>query len=285
MSKKGSLIYLLGAGRSGTTLLATVLNNHPQIRTLGEMHQFLEHLKDNKPCSCGLPLANCDNWSPIVKQLKFTKTEIRTNFQFTSDKEEHSNIPGLLLLNKNQSKYLESQNLVFETIGTIHPEKWLLDSSKYIARYLLLKKSSKYKLKGIYMVRDVRGVINSFSKKVQTPRTPISTIFYYLLINFFGQLVSWLDKDVIKIKYEDFVEDTEVTLKMIYRHIFDSQQDIGELTQAYGIPHLIGGNRMKHNKNIKINADNNWKKKISRPKQIMYYLISFPMMIVNSYKI
>ena len=44
MSQLINIIYLLGAGRSGTTLLATLLNNHDSIKTLGEMHQFFEFL-------------------------------------------------------------------------------------------------------------------------------------------------------------------------------------------------------------------------------------------------
>ncbi len=45
------LLYLLGAGRSGTTLMATVLGNQPKIQAVGEMHQFHEHLSNNKKCS------------------------------------------------------------------------------------------------------------------------------------------------------------------------------------------------------------------------------------------
>ena len=68
-SKKINIIYLLGPGRSGTTLLATVLDNFSNICTLGEMHQFLEHLQDEKECSCGKKLERCPYWSDIISNL------------------------------------------------------------------------------------------------------------------------------------------------------------------------------------------------------------------------
>ncbi|MDT0606241.1 sulfotransferase [Croceitalea rosinachiae] len=285
MSNRVSLIYLLGAGRSGTTLLATVLNNHPKIKTLGEMHQFFEHLEHSRPCSCGVPLNVCDNWSPIIEELGYTKKDVVDIIKLTKKKQKHKNILTLLLFNKSQPEYIKIQNSIFEKINNKLGDKWLLDSSKYIARYLMLKQSEINKIKGIYMVRDVRGVINSFSKKVQTTKTPVSTIVYYYLINFFGQIVCWLDKDVIKVKYENFTENTEETLVEIYNHIFDLDLQGYQLEETYEIPHIVGGNRLKSSGKIRIKIDDKWKKNISRPKQIIYYILSFPLMIFNRYKV
>ena len=285
MKDKVSIIYLLGAGRSGTTLLATVLNNHPNIQTLGEMHQFLEYLKNHKLCSCGLPLNECPFWGPVVEVLNFSKEELLLKQKEAMLNEQHRNIPGLIIGKKVDKEYFESQNLIFETIHSVKSNKWLLDSSKYIARYLLLKKGKKLKVKGIYMVRDVRGVINSFSKNVQTPRNPVSTLFYYTAINFFGQLVCWLDKEVIKIKYEEFVANPIPTTVKIYSHIFESKSNFEDMPSVFQIPHIIGGNRMKKHNSIEIKSDDKWKVKIPRYKQIIYYLISLPFMLINHYKI
>ena len=43
---------------------------------------------------------------------------------------------------------------------------------------------------------------------------------YYILINFWGQLISWFDKDVLQIKYEDFVNHPEDIFQKIEHHIF-----------------------------------------------------------------
>ena len=43
-----NIIYIMGAGRSGTTALATFLGNNNEIENIGEMHQFFEFLDGNK---------------------------------------------------------------------------------------------------------------------------------------------------------------------------------------------------------------------------------------------
>jgi hypothetical protein len=183
--------------------------------------------------------------------------------------------------------YLKIHESIFNIVAKNTPKEYFLDSSKYIARYLLLKKSKKLNVKGIYVVRDVRGVIHSFQKKVQTSRTPLSAIVYYTAVNFFGQLVCWIHKDVLKVKYEDFIENPNETLKEIYGHCFiaDNTAASFSLGDGYEMPHIIGGNRMKANKKISIKKDKKWKENMSRINQIVYYILALPFMLINKYKI
>jgi len=285
MNNKVNIIYLLGAGRSGTTLLSTIINSHPNIKTIGEMHQFFEHNSLNKHCSCGEKLKNCESWKPVIESLGFNELNFKEYDAITKSEERHKNTLKLLLGLKHNDKYLKLQNRVFETTQKHTKEEWLLDSSKYISRYLLLKRSNILNVKGIYVVRDVRGVINSFSKKVQTPRKPISTIFYYLMINFFGELVYRLDRNVIKVKYEDFVKDPIIILDKIYSHVLEVEINNIGIQDEYKMPHIIGGNRMKILKKVTIKNDNKWLIKIPRAKQILYAILAFPTMILNKYKL
>lgn len=277
------VLYLLGAGRSGTTLMATVLNaSKKEITSVGEVHQFREHLVGGKHCSCGKSLETCEFWKKIVTKLP---KKIEKQLAECEKKEKHKKIPSLFLNMQPDNEYLESQESVFRQISVNSPGNIILDSSKYIARYLLLSRSDRISIKGIYVVRDIRGVINSFKKKVQTSKPPIATIVYYFLINFFGQLVCWLDSRVIKVKYEDFIEEPTSQLLRIQHHVFWVEDKKLTLPEEMEIPHIIGGNRIKHNKKISISPDYKWKKLLSRRKQILYYLAVWPFMMINRYKI
>lgn len=283
---KTALIYLLGAGRSGTTLLATVLNSHPKIQTIGEMHQFVEHLKEGKQCSCGEEVKDCPFWGNIVNDLSFDENDLERLDTILQRSESHKNIPGLLLGDvKGTDEYLKIQHDIFKSITLNVPNQVLLDSSKYIARYLLLKKGGLFNLKGVYVIRDVRGVINSFGKQVQTPKKPIATIVYYSLINFFGQILCWMDKDIVKIKYEDFVINPVLVTSQIHEHVFGEGHNNFELPKHYEMPHIIGGNRMKTSKSISIKPDVKWKANMPRDKQILYYILTLPLMLINRYKL
>ena len=65
-ASKGTLIYIMGAGRSGTTALATFLGNSENTLNIGEMHQFFEHLEERKECSCGDQLQKCRNALSVI---------------------------------------------------------------------------------------------------------------------------------------------------------------------------------------------------------------------------
>lgn len=278
--RKINLIYLLGAGRSGTTLLATLLNNHEDIETLGEMHQFIEYVDEDKDCSCGVKLASCPKWD---LSSSLTGSNIKDERLYCENKESHKNIPLLIFNKKADKRYISIQEHIFSSVSEHRKSKWYLDSSKYIARYLLFKKSKKLNIKGIYTVRDPRGVINSFSKKVQTSKRPLSAVLYYNMINLFGEVVSRTNKDILKIKYEDLVESPEQVLGEIYKHVFGSSMSSVKLPEYSPMPHIVGGNRIKTKKRIHLSKDTDWNRKIPRAKQILYYYLCFPFTFINKY--
>ncbi len=286
--KNLNIIYLMGAGRSGTTILASLLNANNNIVTVGEMHQFLEHIIHNKKCSCGSLLNTCKVWSPITKDyFNQNKEELIKLQKYLEKIESHKRIP--ISFFKSDKKYIKFQEEIFSKIHKKHQSRYYLDSAKYISRALQLKKSNKLKIKIIYVVRDVRGVINSFSKQVQTNKNPLATIIYYIIINFFGQLSAWIyKKDVLKIKYEDLIENSSQTIAKISDFLEEDLSDIIDVVEKekfIEVPHIIGGNRLKSEKRIKLRKDLAWKKNLTRAKQIIYYFLSLPFMLLNKYKL
>tara|TARA_B110000967_G_C18898049_1_gene572298 strand:- start:1053 stop:1916 length:864 start_codon:yes stop_codon:yes gene_type:complete len=283
--QKLNTIYLLGAGRSGTTMLATILNNHPKIYTIGEMHQFLDYLLEDKDCSCGEYLSQCPFWSSVMKNLDVSILKNKYNVDLSNNLEKHRLIPLYLMGKPIHPKYREMTDMVFGAIQSKVEKPWILDSSKYNSRYLLLRKNKRINLKGIYLVRDVRGVINSFGKNVQTPKKPLLAILYYSLINFWSQWICFFDKRIIKIRYEDFVNEPDKMIQKIEQHLFESTHKISNLTnEIFEIPHIIAGNRLRSQKQLVIKKDMKWKENISRGKQLIYYFLTLPLMILNNYK-
>ena len=57
-NKKIQLLYILGKGHSGSTLLDLLMGTHPQIWTLGEAQKFPIDLKKNNLCGCGKKIKN-----------------------------------------------------------------------------------------------------------------------------------------------------------------------------------------------------------------------------------
>ena len=265
--------------------MATVLNIHPSILTIGEMHQFLDYYTKNQPCSCGKTLRQCEIWHKVIESDHFPHGDLETERRYSNSKERHRNIPGLMFSGSENRRYLEIHESIFDSISYSTDEDYYLDSSKYLARYLLLSKSKKINVKGVFVVRDIRGVIHSFAKKVQTPRPAWSAIIYYWAVNVLGLIIALTDKRVIKIKYEDFVENPEKEMGRIFDHVFEKNEIEVTLQGNINMPHIIGGNRMKSQSQININRDMAWKSSMSKIKQVTYYVLALPLMLLNGYRI
>lgn len=70
MTERGSLTKLLsvvGAGRSGTTVLASILNEIDGFASAGELRRLWEiGVGEERPCGCGEIPVRCPVWSPVV---------------------------------------------------------------------------------------------------------------------------------------------------------------------------------------------------------------------------
>ena len=61
------LLFVAGAGRSGTTILNTILGQVPGMVAVGEVRYIWERaFGENHRCGCGEPFARCPFWSDVI---------------------------------------------------------------------------------------------------------------------------------------------------------------------------------------------------------------------------
>ena len=283
------LIYLMGAGRSGTTALATLLNGQSKIKTLGELHQLPEHTKSGKICSCGVPLADCEYWSNYKTEIELFSSVCYQ--QDSSMLESHKNIWRYYLNSSavlEHTCYQQANQTLFDTTSE-GAHFILVDSSKYIGRALALNVLITSDIKFLYIVRDPRGVVYSFSKKVQTSRGTFSACLYYWFINIAAEFVRFtkLKGKVLKVRYEDILRDPDNTLAAIQDFTNVDLEDVRQKIKNNGlfdIGHIIGGNRLRSSGSIRLKSEDNWKENIGVGKRFFVYLLTLPLNILNGYR-
>jgi len=65
------LIFIGGSGRSGSTLLDLILNNHQQVQSVGEVSKIGRYARTNKePCTCGHPVIDCPFWQQVERVVR-----------------------------------------------------------------------------------------------------------------------------------------------------------------------------------------------------------------------
>ena len=60
------VIYVVGSSFSGSTVLAALLGQHPEVISAGELGNWTRRKKvQHIPCSCGLPWQDCPFWKDV----------------------------------------------------------------------------------------------------------------------------------------------------------------------------------------------------------------------------
>lgn len=280
------LLYLMGAGRSGTTILSLLLSNLSEVRALGELHQLPEHAAGHKLCNCGETIENCHEWQWLSSGLmkRFSSKEYRREAR---ELESHRYVFRYFFRPDRALNFSTYRNANEALLNRCKQNKWRVDSAKYVGRGLALSSILRNRIKFVYLIRDPRGVVNSFGKSVQTPRGWLSAVFYYGAVNATAWFVSktLLRGKVITIRYEDLLQNPCDTLSCIAVFLGIGHDGIDHmLSKPLSTGHVIGGNRLVKRSQVRFNADDSWRQKLSIWKRWGIWILLLPWCLLNGYK-
>jgi hypothetical protein len=188
------VLYIVGAGRSGSTILDIVLGNHPEIESTGELSnlilngwiggeslRWIERNKLRVPiCTCGrrtdIPEVEdateaCPFWSNVrhewVERVD-PRDDIESYPTLQDNFERYRRLPRLLRERRRPSSrfrsYARLTRALFESIRTVSGNPIIVDSTKAPVRALALSMVPGLDLRSVHNVRDVRGVMASRMK-------------------------------------------------------------------------------------------------------------------------
>jgi hypothetical protein len=278
------LLYILGAGRSGSTLLDLLLGSHAEIFSLGEIANLPAFLRLNWECGCGSKINECRFWTYILKN------NFRNLLHFRSLTPQLSTRRKILYLlssskkTQNDIKHADVEKMIFQRILDKTNKTWLVDSSKDSNRLFYLRKFNLFEIKVIYLVRDGRGYVNSQKKPLRLKAlfrkdpnpVPVwkSSMQWvkYNIISFYVTRLLLKREDWIMIRYEDLARDPVRELKKVCSFI-KVQYDKDMLNFSKKINHNIGGNRMRFEKNQEIKLDEAWKHDLTNQEKMVFCLI------------
>lgn len=152
------VIYILGLGHSGSTLLDLILGSHSQIESVGEIKQFGKYwqtfsdnsvkLEKKDRCTCGVHVHECEYWNKVKHEMEANCKEFNTLPDF--DNKEQYNLNNYCLL---------------KAILKVTGKKIICDSSKNPLRLESFLKSDLFEVFIIHLVRDSRAVAYSWARK------------------------------------------------------------------------------------------------------------------------
>lgn len=292
--KKLNVIYIVGVGRSGSSIIEHYLSYHFGATSLGEICYLYERsVIDNELCSCGKNADRCLYWGEFIKRinqrcgegLKVCKkiSEIISKIEGTR---KFFHIYFGFYKKSEIDLYKESQEIIWKYIGKKSRGKIIIDSSKRPTRALLMSNSSFVNIFVIHLVRNPLATAFSWSRiKVRNEATIkgksvmrrfgfIRAILMWINGNFCAStLKSILGREkYLFLNYEDFVKDPEACLQRIENKL--------NIRRKYGlmVRHSISGNpnRMGKKKPPTLKLDDEWTKKVTFFQRYISFIICFP---------
>ena len=239
-SVKNNGVFILGAARSGTTLLRLLINNHPGIACLGET-QFFHHNY--------LQLSNNSE-----KNISIFSNIFRTESELPGFLDDKELLKGLTE-NKTIASYFNV--LLSAYAKKLGKNKWAEKSPSHILRIELIKRLFP-DAKIINIKRNpYSSAISRFQKLKKKYFNNFSLFFYLKYLKKVDKIVSDFEREnkdsILTVKYEDLSENPKVVLEKIFTFLDVSDVNIDNeflSIQSINIPKDNQGLSQTHHKDL-----------------------------------
>src|SRR5918998_6445800 len=290
------ILHITGWGRSGSTLLARLLNEVPGFFSAGELRVvwragYLQGLR----CGCGRPIRECPIWSRAVQQAAKAAGPLDPTAIVELQKRwAPVRRTGALLrgarheigVASEQAKYVEELAGLYQALADQAAARVVVDSSKRPSDAALLtwmKDASPY---SVQLVRDPRAVAYSWRRRKGGLARfgPVHSTWQWLHWNLQADRVRKRlgPSRTMLVRYEDFVSQPRATIEAIVRLLGEDRPPL-PWREGEGISlnanHMIGGNPDRFSAGpIQIRSDEEWRDGQSRLDRAVATGLSLPLL-------
>jgi hypothetical protein len=310
MSETVRVIYIIGAGRSGSTLLDAVLANHPDAVGVGELvNLHSAGWTSNEVCACGQLGTECGFWTRVREawQRRVPEATVAGYVELQKRIEFYSGL-GLLQIARmlrqrisptaDFQAYLRQTEALYQAIAEISGKSVVVDSSKHPLRGALLAHLPNIDLRLVHLVRDARAVTWSRKKAldadkqsgVQTaiqPRPAWYSVAYWAFVNVLSLLICLARRrQSLRMRYEDFVAEPTTQLERVGRVCgldYSATAEALRTGAALKVEHPIAGNRMRMKGSVTLKPDWEWRERLPARDRAVCWLCAGWLLLAFGY--
>lgn len=299
------LIYIMGRGHSGSTLLDVVLGNSKDIESVGELVSAMSRI-EKEICSCKEKMTNCPYWLSILSSYKKKYSDISFK-ELCLQSVKQGNIKrflNTLFFKKKHDSLINNSFEFFNEISNESKKKYIVDSSKEHTRGLLFSRANNAHI--IHIIRRPDRILSStyfravngehvkFLRFKFQPKNKIALFLYILTMsvswsigNFLAEITKLVARNkVLLIRYEDFITQPKDTLIKIQNQFKIDLSDLIyklEQKELLFIGHNVGGNRFRFQESFTIEPQKSTQRKLPIFFKGMTILINLPFMLYYGY--
>lgn len=303
------VVYVVGSGRCGSTLLDRLLGAESGCIAVGELNRIWKTgMVLNSLCSCGNRFRECEYWSKVTTRA-FGNWNADDGSRLHALRKQivrYRKIPAMLRwqregipLSGPVAQYAEATVNLYRAIRDISGSNTIIDSSKNCIFPFFLASLPQLKITVVHLIRDSRAVAYSWGKiKARTPGdsptenslmprySSMHSAWDWDISNGVGASLQWMPKiKYMRIKYEDMVTDLESVYSKVLSHIGASlATSDGIMKEPSHSPCIFSGNPMRFNQGeITIRPDLEWQQQMKWSSKAVVSLLTFPGLIVYRY--
>jgi hypothetical protein len=166
------VLYIVGVGRSGSTLLERVLGAVPGSVNAGELNAVFSRVStQDQRCGCGEPFSHCEFWRAVGERAWGGWGEVTSRMARLQPRLVRQRfVPqlatgrGSLAFRAELAEYLDAYDRLYRSVAEVAGAEVVVDASKSTAQLFAMRRIDDLDLRVVNLVRDARGVAHSWSK-------------------------------------------------------------------------------------------------------------------------
>ncbi len=269
---KPRVLYVLGYGRSGSTVLGMALGQHPGLVNLGEISTLPTFVPGPtyiapRACGCLLPLDQCPYWQGVARRVGSMAALAQDGTSLSPSMGWRRYAPWLPEPSGELPRWAAGASGMYTAAIAEAGAQVAVDTSKGAARAWWLWKSGAVDLQFVWLTRRLEGVIRSQIRHGNAAfKTALSWRLAQRQAAQMARVAERAGLRVPRMSYEGLVQDPRTVLGEVLRHV-GLPWDDAVLTPRPA--HTIGGEHEgKHGGRLSIGASNRAPAPLSLPVRL-----------------
>jgi hypothetical protein len=234
------LVFVLGLGHSGSTLLGRLLDMHSRVLCVGELMRIDRAVKNAYPCSCGASIETCDFWGRHLDILKSLSSRSYKRFHQDLYRKLGASSGHDVIVDLSKTRVIRIMNSIFAA-----RRKRFTDAS-----FILL-------------LRDPKGIRASGQRRKDKP----IEIFLQRYVKWMKRFQKFAQRESSRfhtLTYEDLCRQPEKEIKKIC-HFIGIKYESAMLYPANKAHHFIHSSTSSYLKNLNaLVVDERWRQELQK---------------------
>jgi len=304
-----TVLFIVGLGRSGSTLLDLLLGELDGYVSTGELRGLWRYgFVEGWLCGCRKPIRSCPFWRSVLEragledidpewveevQQQHLRLRPRPLARIWRFRRFGTSLPPVLV---SYGRLLAD---LYRGVSAVSGAQVVVDSSKYPQDALLLAACADVDLFVVHLVRDPRGVANSWlhgrdnvadpTGKQSQVLNPMFTGARWMTFNgtIHALVRRWLGRRYMRLRYEEFARDPAEALTAITSMVEGRARPptfIDGQRATLGPNHTAYGNRNRFSTGeVTIRRDEGWRESMPTKDKLLATLPTLPLLTAYGY--